>query len=137
MWVDDPDLGTVFVPDQSGYVPYRNGYWDYTDVGMVWVSNEPFAWVTSHYGRWWYSDGLQSWAWVPDTTWGPSWVDWRESGDYLGWAPLPPQIVVERGDSVPIAAWHFAPAARIVDHNVSRYFVPRERVAEIRRDARS
>ena len=30
------------------------------------------------------------WCWAPDTVWGPSWVTWRYSGDYCGWAPLPP-----------------------------------------------
>jgi hypothetical protein len=136
IWVEDPDLGTVFMPDDAGYVPYTNGNWEYTDVGMVWVSSEPFAWVTSHYGRWWFSDRYQRWSWVPDTTWGPAWVDWRESGGYLGWAPMPPQIVIDRGYYVPIAAWNFAPAERIVDPDVRRYYVPRQRVPVIQRQAR-
>ncbi len=136
MWVEDPDLGTVFMPDDAGYVPYTNGHWEYTDVGMVWVSSEPFAWVTSHYGRWWFSDRYQRWAWVPDTTWGPSWVTWRESGAYLGWAPMPPQIVIDRGYDVPLAGWHYCPADRVVDPDVYRYYVPRQRVAVFQREAR-
>lgn len=136
MWLEEPQFGTVFMPDDGGYVPYTNGHWEYTDVGMVWVSSEPFAWVTSHYGRWWFSDRYQRWAWVPDTAWGPSWVDWRESGGYLGWSPMPPQIVIDQGYSAPIAAWHFCPADRIVDVDVTRYYVPRERVVTYQRQAR-
>src|SRR6185312_7476886 len=60
-WVQDPSAGTVFIPSQDGYVPYRNGHWDYTDVGLVWTSDEPFAWATSHYGRWWFSNTFSRW----------------------------------------------------------------------------
>src|SRR5579883_3492159 len=54
-WMDEPTLGNVFIPAQDGYVPYRTGHWAYTDAGFVWVSTEPFAWATSHYGRWGFS----------------------------------------------------------------------------------
>jgi hypothetical protein len=36
------------------------------------------------------SDPYYGWVWVPDTVWGPAWVGWREGGNYIGWAPLPP-----------------------------------------------
>ncbi|HXJ74402.1 MAG TPA: DUF6600 domain-containing protein, partial [Candidatus Dormibacteraeota bacterium] len=42
-----------------------------------------------HYGRWACPAGV-GWVWVPDTCWGPSWVSWRYSSSYCGWAPLPP-----------------------------------------------
>src|SRR5690348_15205961 len=74
VWVDDARAGRVFIPEQASFVPYTDGHWEDTDLGMVWVSNEPFAWATSHYGRWFYSVDFGRWTWVPDTTWGPSWV---------------------------------------------------------------
>ena len=61
----------------------------WTDSGWYWVSDEQWAWATYHYGRWAY-DSYYGWVWVPDTEWGPSWVSWRQGGEYVGWAPLPP-----------------------------------------------
>src|SRR5262245_13857997 len=55
VWVDEPRLGRVFVPDSEGFVPYTAGHWQYTDAGFVWISSDPFAWATSHYGRWSFS----------------------------------------------------------------------------------
>src|SRR5215470_15104185 len=46
-WVDDPQLGHVFMPSDANYVPYSQGYWQYTNLGFVWVSDEPFGWATS------------------------------------------------------------------------------------------
>ena len=135
-WVDDPQAGQVFVPEDADYVPYTNGHWEYTDLGFVWVSNVPFAYVTSHYGRWWYSSAFARWEWVPDTTWAPSWVQWSSAGDDYGWAPMPPQFAIDAGYRAPIAAWHFAPARHLVDADVARYYVPRDRVATIQREAR-
>ncbi|MGE5186834.1 MAG: DUF6600 domain-containing protein [Acidobacteriota bacterium] len=136
-WAQDPEVGTyVFLPNDRDYVPYTYGHWEYTDVGMMWVSSEPFAWATSHYGRWYYSDSLGRWAWLPDTEWGPSWVDWRESGDAFGWAPMPPQIIVDRGYREPVYAWHYAPAGRLYDPDLDRYYVPPRELPRFQRYAR-
>src|ERR1041385_9040583 len=83
-WYNDPTYGWVFVPQQQGYVPYSNGYWKYTDYGMVWVSADPFGWATDHYGRWVYQN---RWVWAPDLTWGPAWVNFRVGDGWIGWAP--------------------------------------------------
>ena len=90
-WVDRPGYGRCWYPAyvSSDWRPYCEGYWMWTDSGWYWVSNEPWAWATYHYGRWVY-DPYYGWMWVPDTEWGPSWVSWREGGEYVGWAPLPP-----------------------------------------------
>ena len=42
---------------------------------------------------------IRAWAGAgsPDTVWGPSWVTWRYSNDYCGWAPLPPFAVYRAG----------------------------------------
>jgi hypothetical protein len=60
-----------------------------TDSGWYWVSTEQWGWATYHYGRWDY-DSYYGWVWVPGTEWAPSWVEWRQGDDYVGWAPLPP-----------------------------------------------
>jgi hypothetical protein len=69
--------------------PYISGQWIWTDYGWYWMSNEPYGWITYHYGRW-YCDDYYGWVWVPDDVWGPAWVEWRYDNDYIGWAPLPP-----------------------------------------------
>jgi len=136
VWIDDPTVGQAFIPEQQGYVPYQNGHWENTDVGFVWISDEPFAWATSHYGRWWFSNDYGRWVWVPDTTWGPSWVDWYEADDNLGWAPLAPDIVIQAGYQVPYAAYHYCPAEHVLDRDVTRYYVAPQRVEVIQRQAR-
>jgi hypothetical protein len=69
--------------------PYTRGRWVWSDYGWFWVTSEPFGWATYHYGRW-YFDDTYGWIWIPDTIWGPAWVEWRCNNDYIGWAPLPP-----------------------------------------------
>jgi uncharacterized protein YraI len=82
----------VWVPEDVGpqWRPYTIGRWAYTDrYGWMWVSREPFGWATYHYGRWGFSRRV-GWFWVPGSRWAPAWVSWRQSNDYLAWAPLPP-----------------------------------------------
>ncbi|MBS1120814.1 MAG: hypothetical protein H6Q90_3042 [Deltaproteobacteria bacterium] len=133
VWVDEPRFGLVFLPDLPRFVPYTEGHWQYTNIGFVWISIEPFAWATSHYGRWAYSPTYRRWVWRPDTVWGPSWVEWRQFGDYFGWAPLAPDISIQIGYAPPIESWHFCGAAHLFDANVSRYYEPPHRVTELHR----
>lgn len=135
-WVDEPDVGRVFIPDTENYVPYTVGHWQYTNLGFVWVSNEPYGWATSHYGRWAYSNNFNRWYWSPDTQWGPAWVEWRQTGADFGWAPLAPDVVVRAGWQAPIESWHYCGSDHILDVNVTRYYEPRDRVVFIHRDAR-
>jgi probable HAF family extracellular repeat protein len=91
-WVEAGDYGYVFCPrvaHGSDWAPYRDGHWVWTDRGWFWYSNEPFGWATYHYGRWVRIEG-QGWCWVPGNQWAPAWVSWRQSNEYVGWAPLPP-----------------------------------------------
>jgi uncharacterized protein DUF6600 len=93
-WYYDDTYGYVFQPavaeSSSDWRPYSDGHWDDTDRGWYWDSNEHFGWATYHYGRWVLIDG-EGWVWVPGSEWAPSWVSWRDSDDYCGWAPLPPE----------------------------------------------
>jgi hypothetical protein len=136
VWVDEPDVGRVFIPDVADYVPYARGHWEYTNLGFVWVSTEPFGWATSHYGRWAYSRMFGRWYWLPDTEWGPAWVEWRETDSDFGWAPLAPDVVVRAGWQPPVESWHYCSAEHVLDVNVVRYYEPRERIVEIHRQAR-
>ena len=56
-----------------------------------------YAWgATFHYGRW-FRNASVGWCWYPDTVWAPSWVTWRYSNNYCGWAPLPPRTACQAG----------------------------------------
>jgi hypothetical protein len=90
-WFEHPRWGLVWQPRvERDWRPYSQGYWTLTDeYGWYWVSDEPFAWAVFHYGRWTYDED-DGWLWIPDTEWGPAWVIWRWSDDYVGWAALGP-----------------------------------------------
>jgi hypothetical protein len=90
-WLEVADYGYCWRPARVSvdWRPYADGYWAYTDVGWTWVSYEDFGDITYHYGRWVFIED-EGWCWVPDYEWGPAWVSWRYSDDYVGWAPLPP-----------------------------------------------
>jgi len=91
-WIDVEDYGYCWHPNgvDADWRPYTVGHWAYTDAGWTWISDEPFGWVTFHYGRWADLDEV-GWVWVPDTEWAPAWVSFRDSEEYVGWAPLPPE----------------------------------------------
>lgn len=91
-WYEMDDYGYVWQPHDiaAEWSPYSDGRWVYTDAGWTWYSNEPYGWAVYHYGRWANVHEV-GWVWVPDTEWGPAWVSWRRSPEYVGWAPLPPE----------------------------------------------
>jgi hypothetical protein len=105
-WEIVGSYGRCWIPGgvDAGWSPYSNGYWQRTDAGWYWVSDEPWGWATYHYGRW-DSSPQYGWFWVPQTQWAPAWVSWRQGGGYVGWAPLGPSVrgVVEvnRRDATP------------------------------------
>jgi hypothetical protein len=51
------------------------------------VSDEPWAYVAYHHGRWNWSLGL-GWCWIPGVNYSPAWVAWNYTPGYCGWAPL-------------------------------------------------
>jgi hypothetical protein len=93
-WIDIPGYGRCWRPTiavtVNGWRPYEHGgRWIWTDAGWYWYSDYSWGWAPFHYGRW-FAHSSWGWCWVPDTVWGPSWVSWRYSDAYCGWAPLPP-----------------------------------------------
>ena len=100
-WVDVDGYGLCWQPtvvvNDSGWQPYcEHGHWVYTDDGWYWLSDYSWGGTAFHYGRW-FHDPRHGWCWWPDTVWAPSWVCWRYSDDYCGWAPLPPRCVFREG----------------------------------------
>jgi hypothetical protein len=93
-WIEVGNYGYCWQPDVAvadpTWRPYADGYWAYTDDGWTWVSYEDFGWATYHYGRW-VRLADYGWVWKPGYEWGPAWVSWRTGGNYIGWAPLPPE----------------------------------------------
>ena len=86
-WVWQPTAATV----NLHWRPYYDrGHWVYTDAGWYWHSGYSWGWAPFHYGRWSLHSGY-GWIWVPGTVWAPSWVSFRHTNNYCGWAPLPPR----------------------------------------------
>ena len=86
-WVWQPTAATVNVH----WRPYYDrGHWVYTDAGWYWHSGYSWGWAPFHYGRWSLHSGY-GWIWVPGNVWAPSWVSFRYTNNYCGWAPLPPR----------------------------------------------
>jgi hypothetical protein len=130
-WVENPDYGYVWIPDEgSGFTPYlSNGYWAPTDYGWMWVSNYNWGWAPFHYGRWDYSN-YYGWFWVPDNEWGPSWVIWRSSGNYYGWAPMRPGISINVAfgnnyNNEPNDRWVFVRNRDFERHDIDRNYIDR------------
>jgi len=141
-WVNVSGYGLCWRPTvvvyNSGWQPYcDHGHWVYTDDGWFWMSDYSWGWATFHYGRW-FHDARWGWCWWPDTDWAPSWVCWRYSDSYCGWAPLPPHssyrpgvgfvyngITVGAGFDFGISAgfFTFVPTANFCDPHPGHYRV--------------
>jgi hypothetical protein len=133
-WIRHPRWGMVWVADDTppDWQPYRYGHWIYTeDWGWYWISDpeeEDWGWIVFHYGRWIHDRG--AWFWVPGDEWAPAWVDWRYGGDYVGWAPLPPNALIDAYDDDP-AYWVFVSPRFLVAPRLHAYIFSPSR----RRDA--
>ena len=133
-WTAVPEYGQVWIPHDvaPGWRPYTTGRWVYTNDGWTWVSDQEWGWAPFHYGRWAFV-APYGWVWVPGTVWAPAWVVWRHSPGWVGWAPLPPQVVVRPGVEIRAAnmnvriepSWFcFVEERRILAPHVSTYIAP-------------
>ena len=130
-WVRSPRFGLAWTPRgvERGWRPYVYGHWAYTDYDWTWVSDEEWGWATYHYGRWYFDPEL-GWLWVPGDQWAPAWVAWRSDDDYVGWAPLPPDVDAFRvggGFVIDPFAFSFVRVGRFCEPHVYRHFVPYSR----------
>ncbi|TWI96679.1 hypothetical protein JN11_03791 [Mucilaginibacter frigoritolerans] len=121
-WIDYPNYGYVWQPNvDPDFRPYEtNGYWAYSDYGWTWVSNYSWGWATFHYGRW-FLDPDYGWLWTPGQEWAPAWVAWGQSGDYYGWAPIPPGV--NNGWRPRNNDWTYVDANHITQTNMNNYVV--------------
>ncbi|MDB6066558.1 MAG: hypothetical protein JWR26_2766 [Pedosphaera sp.] len=136
---------TVFVGNHD-WRPYCDrGRWLYSDCGWYWQSDYSWGWAAFHYGRW-FRDSNHGWCWTPGRTWSPAWVSWRHSGDYCGWAPLPPSAhfspghgFTQNGRAVGTGfdfglrsrRYTFIPVERMTDLTPGRYALTPEHAASI------
>jgi len=88
-WVHSDEFGWVWQPNgvAEEWRPYYQGRWAPYAGGMTWVSDEPWAYVAYHHGRWHWSLGV-GWFWIPGVYYSPAWVAWNHTPGYYGWAPL-------------------------------------------------
>ncbi len=77
---------------------------------------------------------------MPDPVWAPAWVCWRNTGQYAGWAPLPPGVAFRPGTGTltfhgrPVVpgfhfglgadAFAFVNVAHFLDHHLTASVVP-------------
>jgi len=87
----------------AGWSPFTTGRWTDWDGDQTWIPEEPFGYVTHHYGNWIYA--RNNWYWAPPVVsvrpglsllnilffWSPGRVSWIHSGAHVGWVPLAPR----------------------------------------------
>ncbi len=127
-WILIEPYGYVFRPkaDMMSWRPYSSGFWAPSDsYGWIWISEEPFGWATYHYGRWFY-DHYQGWVWMPGLDWGPAWVSWEQTPDYVGWSPQFPSGF--SGAAVPGGSYLFVPTAQLATPDLKTQLLTRGQV---------
>lgn len=114
-WMSYGNYGRVFIPHGvvAGWQPYSRGNW-YDDgrYGRMWQSADPWGWATDHYGRWGHDSRL-GWFWVPDTRFGPGWVDWKTVNGQRSWAPMAPQGWNAQRHGPSVRRWISAPNGNV------------------------
>ena len=120
-WLVSAEYGRVWQPAvyAPGWNPYYDGHWVSTDLGWTWVSDYAWGGVPYHYGTW-VPDPRFGWVWVPGYTWAPSWVVFRTSPEYIGWAPVPPHYTLG-------ASFHFGQPDLFVFVSSRDFLAPRIR----------
>lgn len=114
-WEVIAPYGRCWVPArvEADWRPYCNGHWLRTERGWYWVSDEPWAWATYHYGRWDWRPEF-GWYWVPHVEWAPAWVSWHRCDGYVGWAPLQPSARFTSSGILEVNARVIPPRAYVI-----------------------
>lgn len=153
-WSDVPGYGYCWQPTVAVYSPTWRPYcdggrWLWSDRGWYWYSSYSWGWAPFHYGRWCQPAGY-GWVWQPGTCWGPSWVSWRYSSGYCGWAPLPPSACWTAGVGfysgglsvgigydfgLPYSSYVFCPTTRFCDPKPYDHCVPSDRTPVLYKDS--
>ncbi|MBP8646242.1 MAG: FecR domain-containing protein, partial [Syntrophobacteraceae bacterium] len=87
----------------SDWTPFSEGRWSEWYDDNCWIPDEPFGYVTHHYGNWAYIEEYGGWYWAPPVPrvpvgpaygccccWAPGRVSWIHSEADIGWVPLAP-----------------------------------------------
>ncbi|MCX8043600.1 MAG: FecR family protein [Desulfobacterota bacterium] len=87
----------------ADWAPFTAGRWMLWYGDHCWIPDEPFGYVTHHYGTWIYIDTYRCWYWMPPfvvvtiwpgfghpCAWYPGRVAWLVSDTFIGWYPLLP-----------------------------------------------
>ena len=133
-WVNLEPYGDVWFPTgvEEGWKPYVNGRWTPSEQGLVFESEEPFAWAAYHYGNWVITDEY-GWVWCPGRTWYPNTCTFRTSDKYAGWAPIPPPEVTPAtsiytpGEDAPIAPVPVGPGESAAPPKLPAQAIPNRR----------
>src|SRR5665647_2691920 len=86
------------------------------------------------------------WCGAPDSVWGPSWVSWRYSKSYCGWAPLPPgawyrpgigltfggrHVSATFGFGLGLSSFAFVDVGHFSNPHLNRHALPREKAIQV------
>ncbi len=88
------------------------------DDGWYWNSDFEWGWAPFHYGRWVFDD-LEGWHWSPDDIWAPAWVEWRYGDEFIGWAPLGPEMAFDAEVALAPPSWVFVPQRQFLAPRLS------------------
>jgi len=101
---------------KADWSPFARGTWVVTGEGWFWLSEDPWGWATSHYGRWDWREKA-GWFWLPDRDWSAAWATWRQGEEGIGWRPA---ASGNEGAGAQMEGWTFLPWS-----NISRALIPR------------
>lgn len=86
-----------------GWTPFTVGRWWNWYGDLCWIPDEPFGYITHHYGTWVYVESRGCWYWMPPVVvvaiwpsfghpcaWYPGRVAWICADMFIGWVPLLP-----------------------------------------------
>ena len=90
-----------------GWRPFTVGRWTQYYGDNCWIPDEPFGYVTHHYGSWVYVEAFHTWYWMPPVVrrhpntpsifisfgWYPGRVGWIHGRESVGWVPLGPNEI--------------------------------------------
>jgi hypothetical protein len=126
-WVFVAGYGKVWRPYAShDWRPYYYGKWVWTSDGWLWDSDEPFGWISDHYGNWYYDDDW-GWVWVPGYDYSPATVEWHVTDNEVGWLPLPPPALPGRVKVRSYSSWVFCPSHAFANDDWHHHVIVKSR----------
>jgi len=77
-------------------------------------------------------DDYYGWIWIPDTQWGPAWVNWHYDDYVIGWIPMQPiysipGLRISINFRINYNYWNIVSYNRFLDRDVHRYYYTKQR----------